>query len=283
MIGAVERAHVKALRDVLGSKAIKAPFFDFKGTTEDPDAFLRTAVAFEDLAVAAYKGQAPQITSPEVLAAAISIHSVEARHAAWIRYLAGSQPATDAFDKPLSRSAATKIVNDTGFIVVAPADHVLAQAEVHGIAVRLLLLLPLAVAGSAVAVAAGAASAAPPGEARHRERPRRPPPAGAPRHLAAPPAAFAVPAPQALAGDGATWAPVPAQAASTAARRRRPGRRDGGGRRRPWTPATSSRCSIAARPAAGWVRVRIASLPNSRTGWCRARRSAATPRSTCAS
>jgi rubrerythrin len=120
VIGAVERAHVKALRDVLGKKAIKAPFFNFKGATEDPDAFLRTAVAFEDLAVAAYKGQAPRIQSREVLAAAISIHSVEARHAAWIRYLAGSQPATSAFDKPLSRAAATKIVNDTGFIVSRP-------------------------------------------------------------------------------------------------------------------------------------------------------------------
>lgn len=120
VIGAVERAHVKALRDVLGSKAIKAPFFNFKGTTEDPDAFLRTAVAFEDLAVAAYKGQAPQIKSPEVLAAAISIHSVEARHAAWIRYLAGVQPATNAFDKPLSRAEASKLVDETGFIVARP-------------------------------------------------------------------------------------------------------------------------------------------------------------------
>lgn len=120
VIGAVERAHVKALRGVLGKKAIKAPSFNFKGTTEDPNAFLRTAVGFEDLAVAAYKDQAPLIKSTEVLAAAIAIHSVEARHAAWIRYLAGSQPATDAFDKPLSRKEATALVNATGFIVSKP-------------------------------------------------------------------------------------------------------------------------------------------------------------------
>jgi rubrerythrin len=120
VIGAVERAHVKALRAVLGQKAIKPPFFNFKGTTEDPDAFLRTAVAFEDLAVAAYKGQAPLIRSPDVLAAAISIHSVEARHAAWIRFLAGSQPATDALDAPLSRAETMDIVNATGFIVARP-------------------------------------------------------------------------------------------------------------------------------------------------------------------
>jgi Ferritin-like domain len=120
VIGGGERAPVKALREVLGGKAIKAPFFNFKGTTEDPDAFLRTAVAFEDLAVAAYKGQAPLIRSPEVLAAAISIHSVEARHAAWIRYLAGSVPATDALDAPLTRAKTMDIVNATGFVVAPP-------------------------------------------------------------------------------------------------------------------------------------------------------------------
>ncbi len=59
VVGAHERAHVEALRDVLGGKAIKKPSFNFRGTTEDEDAFRRTAVAFEDLTVAAYSGQAP--------------------------------------------------------------------------------------------------------------------------------------------------------------------------------------------------------------------------------
>ena len=103
VIGAVERAHVQALLDVLGSEAAKEPFFDFRGTTEDQDAFLRTAVAFEDLGTAAYKGQAPLIQSPQVLAAAVSIHSVEARHAAWIRYLVGAVPANEAFDLPKTK------------------------------------------------------------------------------------------------------------------------------------------------------------------------------------
>ena len=57
-VGAVERAHVKAFRDLLGSKAVGKPHFDFQGVTEKQSAFLKTAVAFEDLAVAAYKGQA---------------------------------------------------------------------------------------------------------------------------------------------------------------------------------------------------------------------------------
>src|SRR3954451_14786640 len=83
-VGAHERAHVAAFRKVLGAKAIKPSHFDFRGATEGPEKFRRTAVAFEDLAVAAYKGQAPKIHSRAYLAAALGIHAVEARHAAWI-------------------------------------------------------------------------------------------------------------------------------------------------------------------------------------------------------
>ena len=117
VVGAVERAHVKAFRKALGSAAVKRPTFDFRGTTEDQTPFLKTAVAFEDLATAAYKAQAPLITSKAVLAVAISIHSVEARHAAWMRWLFGILPAARAFDDPLSRPAVTKIVASSHFIV----------------------------------------------------------------------------------------------------------------------------------------------------------------------
>ena len=119
-IGAVERAHVTALRDALGSKAVARPSFDFGNVVTDGDAFLRTAVAFEDLATAAYKGQLPLIKAQAYLAAALSIHSVEARHAAWIRYLAGQTPAANAVDLPISRREAERIVKSTGFIVAAP-------------------------------------------------------------------------------------------------------------------------------------------------------------------
>lgn len=116
-VGGHERAHVRAFRDVLGSKAIKRPHFDFGGATEGSDAFRRTAVAFEDLAVAAYKGQAPHIRSRAYLASALAIHSVEARHAAWIRRLAGKPPVAGPFDEPVSRPAATRIVARTHFVV----------------------------------------------------------------------------------------------------------------------------------------------------------------------
>jgi hypothetical protein len=120
VVGAVERAHVQALRKVLGRRAVARPFFDFRGVTEDPPAFIRTAVAFEDLGTAAYKGQADKIDSPEVLAAAVGIHSVEARHAAWIRYIAGEQPAVDAFDQPATEATARRLVRGTGFVVRRP-------------------------------------------------------------------------------------------------------------------------------------------------------------------
>jgi hypothetical protein len=120
VVGAVERAHVQALRKVLGQKAVERPFFDFRGVTEEPAAFIRTAVAFEDLGTAAYKGQADKIQSPEVLAAAVGIHSVEARHAAWIRYIAGEQPAVEAFDFPTSKADALRLVRETRFVVARP-------------------------------------------------------------------------------------------------------------------------------------------------------------------
>ena len=120
VVGAVERAHVTAFRDLLGAKAIKRPTFDFRGTTENQRAFLKTAVAFEDLAVAAYKGQAHLIKSDAVLAAAVSIHSVEARHAAWMRHLFGIRPAARPFDEAQSKAEILKIVRSTGFVVARP-------------------------------------------------------------------------------------------------------------------------------------------------------------------
>ena len=120
VVGATERAHVEAFLDLLGSKAVKRPTFDFQGTTEQQTAFLKTAVALEDLAVAAYKGQAPKLQSNAVLAAAVGIHSVEARHAAWMRALFGVTPAVNAFDQPASRASVGRIVASTQFIVDKP-------------------------------------------------------------------------------------------------------------------------------------------------------------------
>jgi hypothetical protein len=120
VVGAHERAHVSAFQKVLGTDAMKRPTFDFQGVTEDPDGFRRTAVAFEDLSVAGYKYQAPRLQSPAFLQAAIAIHSVEARHAAWIRRLAGVLPAATALDQPIPPARVKALVASTHF-VVAPS------------------------------------------------------------------------------------------------------------------------------------------------------------------
>ena len=109
-----------AFHGLLGAKAVKRPLFDFQGTTEQQQAFLKTAVAFEDLAVAAYKGQAPLLKSRSILAAAVGIHSVEARHAAWMRELFRITPAVNAFDEPASRQKVNSLVASTHFIVARP-------------------------------------------------------------------------------------------------------------------------------------------------------------------
>lgn len=116
VVGSHERAHVKALRGVLGRDAVKKPSFNFRGVTESPGAFRRTAVAFEDLSVAAYAGQGPRIQSKPYLVTALGILSVEARHAAWIRRIAGRQPAARPFDEPRPKSEVLKLVRATRFI-----------------------------------------------------------------------------------------------------------------------------------------------------------------------
>jgi rubrerythrin len=120
VVGPVERAHVTAFLNALGSAAIKRPTFNFQGTTEDQTKFLKTAVAFEDLAVAAYKAQAPRISSKAILAVAVSIHSVEARHAAWMRRLVGILPAARAFDEPVAKREILRVVASTHFITSRP-------------------------------------------------------------------------------------------------------------------------------------------------------------------
>ncbi len=116
VVAAHERAHVRGLRSALGSAAVKSPRFDFRGTTESASAFTSTAIALEDTGVQAYSGQAPRIKSDAVLVSAGRILTVEARHAAWIRDIAGQDPAPRAFDRPLTMRQVLAAVAETRFI-----------------------------------------------------------------------------------------------------------------------------------------------------------------------
>ncbi len=124
VVGGHEAAHVEFLQGALGSSAIAKPTFDFKGTTADAATFRATAVVLEDTGVAAYNGQGPRLRK-QTLAAAASIVSVEARHAAWIRrivsgpaFSAGraSFPAPVAFDAAQTKAQIEQAVGATGFI-----------------------------------------------------------------------------------------------------------------------------------------------------------------------
>ncbi len=116
-----ENAHVKFLKGALGSKAAKEPKFDFKGANTNAEMFMKTAQVLENTGVHAYSGQALNIKSPAYVKAAISILTIEARHASVIGLL--NEPAGEAiapngpFDTPLTASQVLSAVKGTGFIV----------------------------------------------------------------------------------------------------------------------------------------------------------------------
>jgi rubrerythrin len=93
-IAEAEQAHVEALTSAaksLGGKPVAEPKTDFdKVFAGGVDNVLKTAAIVENLGAAAYLGQAAKINSPDILAAALSIHSVEARHAAALNALVGN-------------------------------------------------------------------------------------------------------------------------------------------------------------------------------------------------
>jgi rubrerythrin len=97
--GSEEAQHVSALSSTvkkLGGKPAAKPKSEFP--LENAKAVTELAGTVENLGAAAYLGQAGNIESPEVLAAALSIHSVEARHAATLNTLLGmSITPTGAF------------------------------------------------------------------------------------------------------------------------------------------------------------------------------------------
>ena len=96
-----EHEHVDFLRRKLGPRAQAAPRFDFSEATADASRFRDAAIELEEATAAAYIGQGANLTRDAVIDAA-RIVAVQARHAAWIRDLAGALPAPHAADPPRS-------------------------------------------------------------------------------------------------------------------------------------------------------------------------------------
>jgi rubrerythrin len=110
-----ERAHVAFLEKALGRRARKKPTFEFGEATQDQRKFVETAVLLENTGVAAYNGQAANLTKKS-LAAAAEIVSVEGRHAAWISDIAGRPPAPRAADPGATADEVAATLRATGFI-----------------------------------------------------------------------------------------------------------------------------------------------------------------------
>jgi hypothetical protein len=115
-----ENAHVAFLKKALGSKAVAAPKVGFGGTTSNEASFVKTAVALENTGVHAYSGQALNIAKPAYVAAALSILTIEARHASVAGLLLTGKPTgitpDGPFDTPFTAAEVLKAVEGTGFL-----------------------------------------------------------------------------------------------------------------------------------------------------------------------
>lgn len=133
VVGAHERAHVRAIKQLLGPrKIVPSPSFNYGNVTSNEAAFTKTAVAFEDLTAALLKWQAPRLDSRAIVAAAVSLHSVETRHAAWIRHLVGLRPVTTAFDKPASQARMAQLIASTHFVASKPRTSAKTRPRLTG-------------------------------------------------------------------------------------------------------------------------------------------------------
>ena len=110
-IAAHEADHVTTLTGVitdLGGEPVAESTYDFGYT--DAASFLQVAQALEDTGVAAYQGAAQYAAADDgLLTAALTIHGVEARHAAYIAILNGGNPFPEAFNPTLTPAEVLEI------------------------------------------------------------------------------------------------------------------------------------------------------------------------------
>jgi rubrerythrin len=114
--GDEESQHVQALEGALKKAGGKLPAKPKgKFPLKDQKSILMLAATVENLGASAYLGQAGRIKDKEILAAALSIHTVEARHAAILNEVTGQDITPDgAFAVPAD--AATVLAKVKPFI-----------------------------------------------------------------------------------------------------------------------------------------------------------------------
>jgi rubrerythrin len=112
-----EQDHVDALKKILGKAAVRKPSADFSAYLVDQATILKAAILVEPVGTAAYAGAAPHIKTPSIVKAGLSIHSVEANHAAWAAALGNlkgidttTSPAPNSFNPAYGYKKTLKIV-----------------------------------------------------------------------------------------------------------------------------------------------------------------------------
>lgn len=114
-LGQHEQAHVAFLQGMLGRRARAEPRFDFAAAVGDPDRFLEAADLLEKTGVAAYIAQAPNLTRGRITEIA-TVASVEARHAAWIAAVRGTNPAPKPADAAMTGKQVVATIRRAGFL-----------------------------------------------------------------------------------------------------------------------------------------------------------------------
>ena len=129
-----EEEHAETLQTViedLDGEVAPEPEVEFGSAVEDPMEFLGTAIQLEDIGVSAYAGAAPFIENVDLVAPALSIHSVEGRHAAYVRTLMGQTAFPNAFDQARSRSEVLELAGQfiTNVEEFEPAEEAMAEDD----------------------------------------------------------------------------------------------------------------------------------------------------------
>jgi hypothetical protein len=110
-----EREHAGLLRRSLGDDARPAPPFGVEQAASGAARFRDAAIDLEETVAAAYIGQGASLTRDAIRDVA-RIVSVEARHAAWIRDVAGVDPAPRAADPGRSASDVLADLRRGGYV-----------------------------------------------------------------------------------------------------------------------------------------------------------------------
>jgi hypothetical protein len=111
-----ENDHVAFLVSALGSHARPKPTFK-NITFTDVHKFVAQSATFENTGVTAYLGAAPAIYSKAYLSAALTIATIEARHASYLNILQNGplSPGGTSFDTPATAAQIASAVG--GFVV----------------------------------------------------------------------------------------------------------------------------------------------------------------------